>query len=914
MKHTYMRIMLLIALCIMTTNTVLAQTTQVIYQSDFDSDPLWNTDEPHNFYHQASTSALYAHIENTPPAYTPSRYYEINTTLDPTQSFTLSYDMQLLDFDVDGVAIFGLYTDTLESIDEYRVQGKVGEGTLNMSVKSLNGSPGHWDLNIHDVNQKNKGAGGSKAAALMNTWYEIVMQYDAASSTVHLRMQEKDTETVWIELARGDIVFPPEMTHLGISMHPEGEPRTVMSVGDRPLGSSNFLIDNVLLTQDIPEEPELGASNVLFLPGIQASRLYKDGLLGSEDRVWEPNISNDVLDLRMDESGVSENDIYTRDILTEVFGVSNIYAGLSSFMDDLVNDDVIEQWTPFAYDWRYDVFDIVENGTQYENETRYPIAELERLAADSKSGKVSIVAHSNGGLLAKAIMLQLEADSMDDLVDQIIFIGTPHLGTPKAIGTVLHGYDQEAVGGLVIDDADARAVIKDLPGVYGLLPSAGYIDKLNQPLVVFDNSSSTKAFRDYYGFGVNGVDEFTDFLNGEEDTVGRESVPRSAINEPSVVNEEMLDVAQLAHTQSLDSWEAPEGIDVHQIVGTGLATIKSIEYREVLENENCAVVSGLQFTCDVVPRIKPYAQITLYGDETVVSASGEGVRGVASNHYLDLDQVNADKFFVFKEGYKHADMSEVEQVQDLVRNIITGTSTEIRHVTTSEPDFFDAYDLTVVDSPVQITSADEEGNVTGVVQEDGLWVHKQEIPGSRYFEFGGSKYLIIPSDISRTTTLTGEEYGGYTLTIATLDEDDVQTVEYIIVNASTTPDMVAQYTKDQDGYSTISTDLDGDGLSDNEMTVDGEEVDEGVITYDTLWQAIENLDLPRRHERPLLRRVALSERFSLRSADHPRFARVEKRFLKLIQRRIKKYERRDIVDAVSASEIITIIAILKHDA
>jgi len=301
--------MLLVAFLMISTHTASAQTTQVIYQSDFSSDPNWNTDEPDNFYHQASTSALYAHIENTPPAYTPNRYYEINTTLDPTQSFNLEVDMKILDFDVDGVALFGLYTEELESVDEYRVTGKVSEGTLNMMVRGLNSSLGYWDLNIHDNNQKSKGAGGSGPVASLDVWYEILFEYNAASGTVHMRMQEKDTGVVWKEVTRSDIYFNPEMTHLGISMHPEGEPRTVMSAGDRLAGSSDFLIDNVLLTQEVPEEPESEIDPLLLQ---YAPILY----MHPEEDYFPMNVESFVKDSSLWNQTGSDEQLYSVDDLT----------------------------------------------------------------------------------------------------------------------------------------------------------------------------------------------------------------------------------------------------------------------------------------------------------------------------------------------------------------------------------------------------------------------------------------------------------------------------------------------------------------------------------------------------------------------------------------------------------------------
>ena len=65
-----------------------------------------------------------------------------------------------------------------------------------------------------------------------------------------------------------------------------------------------------------------GNSSVLFIPGLQASRLYEGTVLNCslncEDQLWEPNANSDVEDLYLDESGNSiRSNIYTRDIILE---------------------------------------------------------------------------------------------------------------------------------------------------------------------------------------------------------------------------------------------------------------------------------------------------------------------------------------------------------------------------------------------------------------------------------------------------------------------------------------------------------------------------------------------------------------------------------------------------------------------
>ena len=69
-----------------------------------------------------------------------------------------------------------------------------------------------------------------------------------------------------------------------------------------------------------PENGELGFttgySNVAFLPGIKASRLFNqkiDCFVNCEDQLWEPNWYTDTAELMLNPDGSSENaNIYTK--------------------------------------------------------------------------------------------------------------------------------------------------------------------------------------------------------------------------------------------------------------------------------------------------------------------------------------------------------------------------------------------------------------------------------------------------------------------------------------------------------------------------------------------------------------------------------------------------------------------------
>lgn len=115
-----------------------------------------------------------------------------------------------------------------------------------------------------------------------------------------------------------------------------------------------------------------------------------------------------------------------------------------------------------AYDWRRDLDDEVED--------------LRRELATPRSPEVGawdIVAHSMGGLLVRAYLAKYETDSR---IRNVIYLGTPHAGAPKAWGSIL-GYTNFLGGapGWFFNTATQAAVVSNMPGVYELLPRSPFV-------------------------------------------------------------------------------------------------------------------------------------------------------------------------------------------------------------------------------------------------------------------------------------------------------------------------------------------------------------------------------------------------------------------------------------------------------
>ena len=102
---------------------------------------------------------------------------------------------------------------------------------------------------------------------------------------------------------------------------------------------------------------------------------------------------------------------------------------------------------------------------------------------------------------------------------EIIFVAVPQVGTPMAVGALLHGYEQ----GLpfnwfpaILNPATARAFASTSPMAYNLLPSAAYFGgeggTTRTALIRFDDGTLTQPFIDAYGRGITNPPELHDFM------------------------------------------------------------------------------------------------------------------------------------------------------------------------------------------------------------------------------------------------------------------------------------------------------------------------------------------------------------------------------------------------------------------
>lgn len=593
---------------------------------------------------------------------------------------------------------------------------------------------------------------------------------------------------------------------------------------DSPFVQWQMSIDGGASTlQTTPQSPTENfkppcCSSVAFLPGLEGSRL-----LGTIAPLWPPLVpaafSDTLNQLALDENNKSISQVYV-DGLVNDFYFHKIYAPFSEYMNELVSIGKIKSWEPLAYDWRYSPEYIVSHDVQTTNGTMNMVHEVEQLAQGSKTGKVTLIGHSLGGLVGKVLIRALQDKGEAHLIDNFILVASPQLGTSQAAAGLLHG-DREAIPaglplpGFIVNPGTAREIGQNFQSAYDLLPSTKYFERVSDPIIKFDPQSSfTLSWRNFFGqcssneYCVNSYVNFFGFLTGAD--VTRSNPGPGDLLTPKVLNPDRLLAAKSFHDQ-YDSFNYPSSIEVTQIAGWGLPTAKGIKY----QNEHF-----LGFT---IP-LPGYETIhTREGDETVVYPSAIGSAG--KTYFFNLFDYNDES----GGSFDHASILNAEPVQVAIKNIIDGhTILNSGFISESKPPVSDLADQLAVSthSPVLLSVTDAVGHLTGVVsgqdRSSQFLLTKEEIPGSTFTAFGGNQYVYLPTQGSYVFTFTGSGSGPATVDISTLVGDSIQqnqTYSDIPVTSAT----VGAFATSDSGLQDIHIQLDqnGDGQADAYVAADG---------------------------------------------------------------------------------------------
>lgn len=565
--------------------------------------------------------------------------------------------------------------------------------------------------------------------------------------------------------------------------------------------------------------PSRSISNVLFLPGIKGSKLYEDNplcLFPSDScgiPLWLPLADAAVPELFLDATGKSRRHVFVHEngVLGSALGRS-FYDSFLQTLEDARSENTFGQgwgWKAAVYDWRLSLDDIVGNGAEHgtrvyfdeASSSPYLVQALHELASTSPTGKVTIVAHSNGGLVAKALMRSLGDTVATQLIDTIIFVGVPQSGAPRALGAILYG-DSEGIPGLknlpnfIMSTVHAREFGLNSPMAYHLLPSAAYLgaQQTEHPLVRFDGSDLLARERAAFGDTIDSPEELQNFA--ANDYGGRSMPAADDLTSANVLNANLLSYASVEHA-ALDPWQAPPGIQVYELGGYGVNTISGIDLYASPHKDGSQTLSYRPlFTPD--------------GDGTVPVISALLMNAAQHVHHLWLD---LPSMHTEAASYSHSNMLESADVQDAIRSILKGSSVypstvhamDIASVPTQHQLAF------YVHSPVALTVTDSQGRESGVSSDAST----EGIPESTSGTLGEVKYVLVPADTTYTLTLTGEDTGSFTLDLqeqvggATVASSTIADVP-VTRSTSATLGIGGSLTR----MTALTVDQDGDGSTD----------------------------------------------------------------------------------------------------
>jgi len=565
------------------------------------------------------------------------------------------------------------------------------------------------------------------------------------------------------------------------------------------------------------------------------SRLYEDnsacGSKVEEQERWVSRSDCDQLRLQTNYLGQSLHSIYTyanESALVDeidVFGPGpNIYKTFLSDLKKWKEEESINDYLVLPYDWRLRIDDLMklsrDSGTNkvildsdVPLNQSYLYETISRLAQNSDSGKVTVVTHSNGGLVIKYFLKILEEnnDPLLDRIDNVILVAVPQEGTPESIIGILHGVELGAAG-IVMGSEVSRKLLKDAPFGFHLLPTEQYFDSVITPLIQFEEGMSTNAWRTQFGENLSSYNALRNFMVAES---GRADATFSDTLTPAIINSYAFTYkSQLA--EKLANWEAPEGVKIYQVAGTGLSTPSGITYFT-----DIACVEESLFQCVRYERKLGYRINTVIdGDATVVTPSALSMAETETveRWWIDLEDYNITDF-----DRIHRDILEVEDIRKFILAVAASSSDRTySYLNTNSPTLGTGDRLIMqLHSPLDMFVILSDGAVVGSSTELVRNIH--------YRRFGEVQHLSIPaSERNYTVYLNGQSDGSFSLDVEKHTGNVMnERLTYSAVPSTASTKVVFPVARIEvlNSSTSLAVDYDGDGIVDVEVSIwSGEDI------------------------------------------------------------------------------------------
>ena len=502
---------------------------------------------------------------------------------------------------------------------------------------------------------------------------------------------------------------------------------------------------------------------VIIVPGISATSLT-DG----QNDVWSPHNIGGALDLvKYGYNGIKSF------INHDVPLLSCDYSGLpihpqvkvsdedNGYMDNnLIKDYYGELGNSlkaqgysvyyFGYDWRLDNSFTAKALDTFINEKM-------RIHGVNK---ISIVAHSMGGLVTAKYIANGNAKKIDKLVT----IATPYLGAPKALyifetGNFLGGASD------ILMASQLKKLVPNLKTVYQLLPSPQYFS--------VNNTYYIKKYIDKPGWGTG--DTVTKIETYAES--------KKLMQSRDWMNAGHLGIAESFHN-SLNLYNSLWSVDSYFIIGDKESTIGSVKMQyDKYGNFQKATDLGI-----------------INGDGTVPIVSAQA--GTATN-------INR-RYYV---NGQHSNLPKKSNVIQQVKNILSGNTNTLASGIHTTPQTTKKLKLKV-ECPVNLNVYDSNRNHLGLTPEGIL---EQDIESGSFYTLGDTKIAFLDEG-NYNVELNGTDTGTMTYTVNEYNEDDsvAKSVVFKDVNITST----TKITTDTDNINsiTLSIDENGDGTVDETLS------------------------------------------------------------------------------------------------
>jgi len=477
---------------------------------------------------------------------------------------------------------------------------------------------------------------------------------------------------------------------------------------------------------------------VIIIPGIMGTEIWHDQ--DRTNRVWVPEYHDflfDFLSLSMTADGFPANNLYIGEPIAEYY--KPLHDGLEKAEYKVYY---------FGYDWR---LDNVDNA-----------AKLKVFIDSLHRNKVSIVAHSMGGIISSRYVAGCREMGVDDKIDKLITLGTPYLGAPSTLEKLETGKVEGVPDwGWLLD------WIKDLeanmPSVHQLLPPQVYFDYGNDYYVKTkttfpqDSTNRLMSYADTEAF-------FREYRPWFKDT---ERYDADLFN------------------KSLDLLRTLRADNSYVIVGDSQSTTGILSY--IVAPGDTASGSGpyVKMNNDIDP---------LNGDGTVPLASA-----------TVGDQIDNGHIYYFSKN--HGQLVQDGSVIYQIKNILDNRPDILAQGCRKEPHMSSTLKIKV-ECPVELHVYDNQGNHIGPSEDT---IIEENIAGGSYHPLGDTKIAFLTSG-DYDVKLVGIGEGAATLTLQWYDENCIKEKTVRFDNFEVTP--TTMITTNTSGSVTLNVDQDNNGTTD----------------------------------------------------------------------------------------------------